>query len=70
MNYANGRLLSMQYNNRMFLSRWELPNPGGGNNSSNAPGYTYSYNQYDAAGNVLSDNYSTFTCDANRQLSL
>ena len=30
----------------MVLSRWDLPNPDGGNNSTNALGYTYSYNQY------------------------
>ena len=46
INYANGRVLSLQYNNRLFLSRWDLPNPGGGSDFSNALGYTYDYNRY------------------------
>jgi RHS repeat-associated protein len=46
VSYANGRTLLLQYNNRLFLTRWDLPNPAGGSNSANALGYAYSYNQY------------------------
>jgi YD repeat-containing protein len=34
VSYANGRTLSLQYNNRLFLTRWDLPNPGGGSSST------------------------------------
>jgi hypothetical protein len=37
---------SLSYNNRMWLSKWDLPNPGGGNNSSNALGCEYNYNTF------------------------
>ena len=46
ISYHNGRTLSLQYNNRMWLSRWDLPVPSGVSNSSNALGYTYEYNHF------------------------
>jgi RHS repeat-associated protein len=37
INYANGKTLLLQYNNRMWLSRWDL---------SGILGYDYNYNRY------------------------
>jgi RHS repeat-associated protein len=38
--------MSLQYNNRLFLTQWNLPNPSGANTSSTALGYSYDYNKY------------------------
>ena len=37
MNYANGRSLSLSYNNRMFLTQWSIPN---------VMGWNYAYNYF------------------------
>ena len=41
--YANGRALSLSYNNRLQLSRWDLPQVGGGGTATTALGYAYQY---------------------------
>ena len=44
--YGNSRSLSLQYNNRLFLTGWDLPkdaNNNGNNNAANSLGYDYSY---------------------------
>jgi RHS repeat-associated protein len=46
ISYGNTRQLSLQYNNRLFLTQWNLPNPSGANTSSTALGYSYDYNKY------------------------
>src|SRR5262249_31296776 len=43
ISYANGRALSLSYNNRLGLSRWDLPQVGGGGSATTALGYGYSY---------------------------
>jgi YD repeat-containing protein len=45
ISYGNTRQLSLQYNNRLFLTQWNLPNPSGANTSSTALGYSYDYNK-------------------------
>ena len=48
LSYANGRALSLSYNNRLQISRWDLPQVGGGGTATTALGYAY---QYESSGN-------------------